>query len=147
MQSSRLTAHDFDMIPKEHNRAEEEPTMDSFSTLEITEPLPWVGKPPLKIFVPLSPSVEDLFVSNCMQQLIHQSGIYELGRSELYLFISCNLAWYISADYREGNYNRYRAKTVLINTLYDVEFLGKTNWNNFLPTLKKKKSRNQVSFE
>lgn len=102
-------------------------------------PYSWYDASPIKVILPLPPKADSKALAVLLRQLAQQSGFFSFGRVEFYLFISCTEAWYLSCKHEERDYLRYRAKTVLLNTMFDVEFLGKAKWTSFIPAIKRKR--------
>lgn len=99
----------------------------------------WSSTPIAKLIVPLSPLHEHSFLKAMTTQLCHQTGIYSIGRIEVFAFFSCSQAWPLTANYLEQNYMRYRSQSVLFGAMFDVEPLTKVPWNAFIPVLKQRR--------
>lgn len=107
----------------------------------------WPQKPPLKVILPLSPLKETWVTMYLLNQFTNQTGLFSCGRTELYLSTSYYLAACIAADYSAKNYRNYQFKSVLIQTLFDTEILGKTPWEEFDPKVLRKKSKRKKNEE
>lgn len=103
----------------------------------------WPEDPPLKAVIALSPLKEHRMLNIFLHQFVEQGGLFTCGRPELYLFLSYYQAGTILADYRARNYRSYRSRSVLFQTLFDIEFLEKIPWELLTPIIARKKMKSK----
>ena len=131
---------DFNDIPDEDITATE-----SFKTLKsMNRTQNWQDDSLIKVIMCFPPPRDIRILGQLYFQLATQGGIYSLGRVEVYAFISCLTTWPLSADYKEQNFIRYRASTVIANAMFDIDYLGKVSWSSFIPK-PKQRIRNQLA--
>ena len=129
-----LNKLDFNDIPREDITETE-----SFKTIKfINKGRSWQDESLIKMIISAPPVKDTKIMSQLFLQLASQGGIYSLGRVEIYAFLSSVTTWKMSADYKEQNFSRYRASTVVANALFDIDYLGKVRWSSFIPQPKQR---------
>ncbi|KAI1295333.1 Dimethyladenosine transferase 2, mitochondrial [Halotydeus destructor] len=154
--------HGLKVLQEEHgdriklNASELQPSQDNFGNVfDITESnqsadfltqlrqkqISWHEESVCKVILPLSPDSEKAFLAELLRQYVYQSNLFTLGRPEFYLFLSCAQVWYLTAAHDDEDFLRYRSRTVMFNTLFDIDYLGKVPWKSFVPMFKKRRVR------
>jgi hypothetical protein len=93
----------------------------------------WKESPPIKMIIPLSPSVEIPFMRAIFNQFTHQTGFFAFGRTQFIITISIKELSNMSPQKDVNSRNSYRSSCIFYQTMFDIEHLETFNWESFTP--------------
>lgn len=110
------------------------PNPDGEEQISLDTPLQHI-----KLYASPSPRYEGNFVSWIMRQYLTRSGVFSSESVDIFVFLSCFEKDILTADFKEKNFLKYVGKSVLMQTVFDLEVLDTIEWTYFFPQIKKRR--------